>query len=383
MKNRNVVLQITPFFRPDTGGIQTHLDDLCEYLRNKGWYTYVYTYQPLKLKKRASKLEKRKKLEVHRIAWISGNWANIFENNPLMRFLYLTVMLLIHCFWFMLFNHKKIKIIHAHGINAGFIAVVLKIFFNKRIILSTHSVYDKNIGSSKKFVKKFINPLLSNHFDKILTTSDGSTEELVNYGVERKKIQRYTHWVNQDIFKPYDKEKVRGELDLNYRKIVLFVGRLVPAKGVKLLVEVTKESKEIDFVFIGDGPLSNWMEKQDSKMRNVHCLGKVENYDLPRYYSAADLLCVPSLCEEGFPRVIAEAISCGVPVIGSNRAGISEAIDKKVGILFEPCVKDIKYAILNILDNQDKYRKNCLEYSRKKYSNANAETIVFAYLGKQ
>ena len=79
-------------------------------------------------------------------------------------------------------------------------------------------------------------------------------------------------------------------IDLNYKKILLFVGRLVPAKGVKLLVKVAKELKEIDFAFIGDGPLSNWMKEQESKMRNIHCLGKVDNYDLPRYYSAADLL---------------------------------------------------------------------------------------------
>ncbi len=377
---KDVVLQITPFFRPDTGGIQTHLDDLCEYLRNNGWYTYVYTYQPLKLKKKTSKLEERKNLEVHRINWIRGNWANIFENNPPMRFLYLTVVLLIYCFWFMLFNHKKIKIIHAHGMNAGFIAVVLKIFFNKKIVLSTHSVYNKNIGSSKKFVKKFINPILLNHFDKILTISDGSTEELVKQGVERKKIQRYTHWVNQDVFKPYNKGKVRKELNLNYGKIVLFVGRLVPAKGVKLLVEVAKGLKEIDFAFIGNGPLSNWMKKQESKMRNIHCLGKVDNYDLPKYYSAADLLCVPSLCEEGYGRVIIEAISCGTPAIGSNTTGISEVIDEKVGILFEPSVKDIKCAILNILDDQDKYRKNCSKYGREKYSNNNAKMIVDEYL---
>lgn len=379
---KNVVLQITPFFRPDLGGMQTHLDDLCEYLRNNGWYTYVYTYQPLKLKKKVSKLEIRKNLEVHRINWIRGNWANIFENNPLMRFLYLTVALLIYCFWFMLFNHKKIKIIHAHGMNAGFIAVILKIFFNKKIILSTHSVYNKNIGSSKKFVKKFINPILLNHFDKILTISDGSTEELAKQGIKRKKIQRYTHWVNQNIFKPYNKEKVRKELDLNYKKILLFVGRLVPAKGVKLLVKVAKQLKEIDFAFIGDGPLSNWMKKQESKMRNIHCLGKVDNYDLPRYYSAADLLCVPSLCEEGYGRAIVEAISCGTPAIGSNTAGISEAIDEKVGILFEPSVKDIKDAILDILSSQEKYSKNCLKYSRKKYSDKNAENIINAYLAE-
>lgn len=51
-----------------------------------------------------------------------------------------------------------------------------------------------------------------------------------------------------------------------------------------------------------------------------------------------------------------------------------------VGILFDPYIRDIRYAILNILDNQDKYSKSCFEYSRKRYSNANAEAIINAYL---
>jgi len=379
---KNVVLQITPFFRPGVGGMQTHLDDLCEYLRNNGWYTYVYTYQLWAFRKKVSSLEIRKNLEIHRIAWISGKWANIFGNYPLTRFLYLTIMLLIYCFWFMLFNHKKIKIIHAHGINAGFVAVVLKIFFNKKIILSTHSVYNKDISSSKKFVKRFINPILLNYFDKILTVSDESTEELVEQGIGREKIRRYTHWVNQNIFKPYNKEKVRRELNLNYEKIVLFVGRLVPAKGVELLVKVAKELREINFVFIGDGPLSLWIKEEEKKIKNIHYLGKVENSNLPKYYSAGNLLCVPSLCEEGSPKVIVEALSCGTPAIGSNTAGISEVINEGVGILFEPSVKNTKRAILNILNNQDKYSKGCLKYSREKYSNNNAKMIIDEYLMK-
>lgn len=377
---KNTVLQITPFFRPDIGGIQTHLDNLCEYLRNNGWYVYVLTYQPLKLEIRLPRIEKRENLEVHRINWIRGNWANIFENNPPMRFLYLTVALLVYCFWFMLFKCQKIGVIHAHGINAGFIAVILKIFFNKRIILSTHSTYNENVGSIKRFTRKFINPILLNFFDKILTISDESTRQLVEDGVKKKKIQRFTHWVNQNVFKPYSKDKVRKELNLNYKKIVLFVGRLISAKGVELLVRVAKKLREVDFVFIGDGPLSNWIKMQEAKEKNIHYLGRVENSNLPKYYSAGDLLCVPSLCKEGYGRVVLEAISCGVPVIGSKTAGISEAIDEKVGILFEPSVKDIKCAILNILNNYEEYSKNCLEYSREKYSENNAKVIINTYL---
>jgi len=383
MKNKNVVLQITPFFRPDTGGMQTHLDNLCEYLRKRGWYTYVCTYQPLKLKIRLPILEKKGNLEVHRVNWIRGNWANIFENNPPMRFLYLTVALLIYCFWFMLFNHKKIKVIHAHGINAGFIAVILKIFFKKRIILSTHSVYDESIGSTKKFIKKFVNPVLLNIFDKILTISDESTKELIEVGVKKEKLQRYTHWVNQDIFRPYNRDRVRKELNLNYEKIVLFVGRLVSTKGIELLIKVARKLKEIDFVFIGNGPLSHWIKMQDMRMKNVHYLGKVENSNLPKYYSAADLLCVPSLCKEGYGRVILEAISCGVPVIGSKVSGLSEVINEKIGVLFEPEVKNIKNGILHILKSYEKYSKNCFEYSREKYSDNNARIIIDAYLNSE
>jgi len=377
---KNTVLQITPFFRPDIGGIQTHLDNLCEYLRNNGWYVYVLTYQPLKLKIRLPAIEKRENLEVYRIEWIRGNWANIFENNPPLRFLYLTVVLLIYCFWFLLFKHKKIKVIHAHGINAGFIAVILKIFFNKRIILSTHSTYNKDIGSTKKFVKKYINPVLLNFFDKILTISDESTKELIEDGVKKEKIRKFTHWVNQDIFRPYNKNKVRKELKLNYKKIVLFVGRLISAKGVELLVRVAKKLREVDFVFIGDGPLSNWIKMQEAKEKNIHYLGRVENSNLPKYYSAGDLLCVPSLFREGCPVIILEAISCGIPVIGSSTSGLSEVINEKIGVLFEPGVENIKNAILYILNNYEKYSKNCLEYSREKYSENNAKVIINTYL---
>lgn len=380
---KNTVLQITPFFTPGIGGIQTHLDDLCEYLRNNGWYTYVYTYQPLALRKRVSRLEIRKNLEVHRITWISGNWSIILGNYAFIRFLYLVPVLLVGCFWFMLFNHWKIKAIHAHGVHAGFIAVALKIIFNKRIILSTHAVYGENISSSKKLMKNYLIPLLLRHFDRILTVSDDSTEQLVKQGAQREKIQRYTQWVNQDIFKPYHKEKVREELNLNYKKIVLLVGRLVLGKGIKLMVGVAKKLKEVDFVFIGEGPLSQWLERQEGKLSNIHYLGKADNYDLPRYYSAADLVCIPSLSKEGSPRVVLEAISCGVPVIASSKVPFPEAIiEGEMGLLFEPSAKDTISVILHILDNQGRYSKNHFDFSRREYTEDNARVIIDSYLGK-
>jgi len=232
-------------------------------------------------------------------------------------------------------------------------------------------------------MKNYLIPLLLRHFDRILTVSDDSTEQLVEQGAQREKIQRYTQWVNQDIFKPYDKEKVRKELNLNYRKIVLLVGRLVLDKGIKLMVEVAKKMKEIDFIFIGEGLLSQWLERQEGKVSNIHYLGKADNYDLPRYYSAADLVCIPSLSKEGSPRVVLEAISCGVPVVASSKVAFSEAIiEGEMGLLFEPSVKDTISVILHILDNQGRYSKNHFDFSRREYTEDNARVIIDSYLGK-
>ena len=43
--------------------------------------------------------------------------------------------------------------------------------------------------------------------------------------------------------------------------------------------KVAKKLKEIDFVFIGEGLLSQWLERQEGKVSNIHYLGKVDNYD--------------------------------------------------------------------------------------------------------
>jgi len=84
------VLILSPFFRPNIGVVETHLDDLCEYLRKNGHKAFVITYQPLIAKNRGQKLEKRENLEIRRIRWFGYNFFHMLEPYPLPEFIYLT-----------------------------------------------------------------------------------------------------------------------------------------------------------------------------------------------------------------------------------------------------------------------------------------------------
>ena len=85
---------------------------------------------------------------------------------------------------------------------------------------------------------------------------------------------------------------------------------------------------------------------------------------------------------KGFGRVILEALSCGTPVIASNRGGIPEALDKSVGTLIEPDVNKIVQTIESPYEHPKKLvdlRRNCRIYAIKRFSEDNAKIMEDAY----
>ena len=86
---------------------------------------------------------------------------------------------------------------------------------------------------------------------------------------------------------------------------------------------------------------------------------------------------MPSLYEEGYGRVILEALSCGVPVIASNRGGMKEILNDSIGVLVEPTEEEIIKALRET--DFEKLAKNCRPYAEKMFSSNNAKVIEEAY----
>ncbi|MCK4325185.1 glycosyltransferase family 4 protein, partial [bacterium] len=245
-KNLGVLL-LSPFFRPNIGGVETHLDDLCRYLTKHDYQVFVITYQPLTTKAQGLKVEKKKSLEARRVPWFGYNWFHKLEVYPFLDFLYLTIGLFFSSFFFLLKRKREIEIIHAQGLSTAFITKVLSKVFKKRKVASIHAIYKWKAGS---LASRFAKWILSS-FDSILTLSGRSKAQLVHMGIAGDRIQIYTYWVDQGLFMPLNKEECKRRLGWEDRFIVLFVGRFLNIKGIDLLLRVAKRvDPKISFAFV-------------------------------------------------------------------------------------------------------------------------------------
>lgn len=341
---------------------------------------YVATYQPLTTKARGEKLEKKENLEVHRLAWFGHNWFHKLEAYPVLEFMYLTPGLFIYLFYFLLKNHRKIDVLHANGLVAAFIAKFLAGVFNKKSIMSTCAVYNFRKGS---WLARMVKWLLFD-FEMILPLADFSKKELIHIGLPADKMKAYYLWINQDAYKPRDKEEIKNLMNLQEEFIVLFVGRFIKIKGVEILIEVAKQvDKKISFLFIGDhSPLLKAVEDAASKYKNINLIKNISGQQLIPYYQAADILVVPSQYEEAFGKVIIEALSCGTPVIGADKGAIPYVLDSSVGRIVAPTVENIKREVEYLYGHRyflNELTLNCRPYAEKNFSIKNAAVIADSY----
>ena len=317
MRKKKHILLISPFVPPNLGGIETHIEDLTDHLADAGYRVTMLGYQPLSTDIRAPGIEKRDNLIIYRYRWLGNNlFIFLTQLPPIFNFLYLTPYLLLRSFIFMIFNHQKIDVVHVFGLSPAFIGKVLKFFFKKRTIMAFAALY----GFKKESLFGKICYWILKDMDHILVSSQDSKKDVLKLGLPRKKVTIYIHWINLKRFYPGDKKEAKKKVGWKNKFTVLFVGRLIPEKGGRLLLAVARRSKKnICFKFIGDdGPDLAAIKRAAKNQPNVEYVGAIANKALPDYYRAADVFVYPALYKEDLARVLLEALACGTPVINTN-----------------------------------------------------------------
>ena len=135
---------------------------------------------------------------------------------------------------------------------------------------------------------------------------------------------------------------------------VLYVGRLSPEKNLKTIVHATSSlGAGATVTMIGAGPLRGDLEAlARARQVEIKLPGIVEQAKLPAVYGAADVFVLASFTE-GHPKVLLEAMACGVPCVASDCAGNRSLItDGETGLLFDPRrPDDLAQRLQRVLDD--------------------------------
>jgi len=170
---------------------------------------------------------------------------------------------------------------------------------------------------------------------RIIAATDRGKLELVSYyGASPERISVIPCGVNLELFQHIDKETARRSLGLNGHKILLFVGRIDPLKGIDRLLKAlpsldTRQNLKL-LVIGGDEDSLPEVERLQRLSRSLHIQdavsfsGIVEQKELPLYYSAADVCVIPSYYES-FGLVALESLACGTPIV-ATRVGCIESV---------------------------------------------------------
>ena len=172
--------------------------------------------------------------------------------------------------------------------------------------------------------------------DRIIAFSPHERDAMARlYGADAGKVSLVPCGVDLSVFRPLNQKSVRARLGLNGEKILLYVGRIEPLKGLELLVEATAQmdsGEQVRLMVVGadaNGDREMDRVKQLAKERDledqIDFVGQVDHTELPLYYNAADVCVVPSYYES-FGLVALEAMACGTPVVATRVGGLSTII---------------------------------------------------------
>jgi D-inositol-3-phosphate glycosyltransferase len=163
---------------------------------------------------------------------------------------------------------------------------------------------------------------------RIIVATEKEKQDLIRYySAFPEKVGVVPCGVNMELFHPVDKIAARQKLGLTDDKILLFVGRIDPLKGIDQLIKTVpllKNDDNLRLIVVGGDENSQAELEELQKLStdlnirdSVTFQGMVKQDQLPYYYSAADVCVVPSYYES-FGLVALESLACGTPVVAAD-----------------------------------------------------------------
>lgn len=252
----------------------------------------------------------------------------------------------------------KYNVVHFHA--EGPCAMLwLPKLFGKRCIATIHGIDWQRAkwgGFASKYIK-FGEKVAVKYADEIIVLSEGVQKYFMDtYG-------RKTVFIPNGVNRPISRSPklIKEKFGLDKDNYILFLGRLVPEKGITYLIEAFKNVKTEKKLIIAGGSsdtdaFSQELKKLAQGDNRIIFTGFVQGHMLEELYSNAYLYTLPSDLE-GMPLSLLEAMSYGNCCLTSDIAECSEVVEDKAFLLKKSDVLDLKEKLQYACDNPDAVKK--------------------------
>ena len=234
-------------------------------------------------------------------------------------------------------------------------------------------LWEESISHPSSKLKYALSPLISmffREFDACIAASSRCKDYLVEMGAKTEAVFLSGTPIDTSFFKDNSlaisqdqKSRLKHELGIERRRIILFAGQFIPRKGVMILLEAFAklliDRGDVAMLMLGSGMLLDDMRdylRSHNLEKAVRILGYIQHSDLPKYHSISDVFVLPSLYD-AFPVAIHEAMASGLPVITTEMVGATPdlVIDGINGFIVPPGnISALHFALREILKDENR-----------------------------
>lgn len=250
-----------------------------------------------------------------------------------------------------IYQAKPFQLIDAHYFYPdGVAAALLGKWLNLPVVISARGT-DINLLPDYALPRRMI-VWAAQQAVAIISVCQSLKDRLIQLGVSKQKITVLPNGVDNQLFKPGNRQNLR-QLHHLTRPTLLYVGNLIPLKGVDLILEALAKLPEFECIIIGEGPEKTRLKKLASSLQltnRIRFISTLSQVELTDYYTMADILLLPS-SREGCANVLLEALSCGTPVIATAVGGSPDIVaHSNAGLLMDKRDSDsLVTAIRNLI----------------------------------
>jgi glycosyltransferase involved in cell wall biosynthesis len=250
---------------------------------------------------------------------------------------------------------RKIDVVNAHGYKADIYAWAAGRSLTTPLVATVHSWESRNTRLS---LYATLDHFLLRRFDAAVAVSAPIAAAIRRSGMSSDRVRTITNGVNLQPFRNA-RSGLPGVGGTNQTKVIGFVGRLVPLKGIDYLLyafqKVLTHDPDVRLVIVGQGPLRTQFEKLAQDLHVAQCVDFLgERRDMPAIYASLDVFVLPSLTE-GMPMTVLESLAAATAVVATPVGSIPEVIrHEETGLLVQPKdVDGLANSLLRLLRDPD------------------------------